>query len=303
VVSDLDPSQGGLRVDGRRATAIPSASDLGIDISLLNVPDLIVPPTTVSRRAPTAGDVFEGFGYVHLHGGQYVTRPLRGSVKQVLTMRAQHAQSGVPSLLLVADDATTFEPGNSGSAILDTHGEVIGVLAFASRDGRSGYAISIRALDFLLPREKPVAGMTDDRTDPSSVTARPLPPILEPGNARDDPHKGRFGGSESDGQVEISAVFRGKSGSSFFIFDVSVQAVQQDLELLPPARFYLHDTFPKPMIQVTRRNSRQGFTLSEVHSYGSFTIGCHVFASDNKWHAVEYDLVNLIDLPQVFANR
>jgi hypothetical protein len=303
VVSDLEPSQGNLRVNGCEARAITSADDRGIDLAILKVPDLAVEPVTLSTRAPAAGGAFTGLGYVHLHGGQYVSRPLRGTIKQVLTMRAQHSQSGVSSLLLSADDDTAFEPGNSGSAIFDKHGEVIGVLAFASRDGRTGYAISIDALNAILPRERPAAAMRESQADPSNVTVRPLPPALERGTVWDDPNKNRFGGSKTDGLVKIEAILRRVSGTSYFSFDVSVEAIQANLKLYAPARFHLHDTYPKQMVQITRKNSRQGFTLSEVHAYGVFTIGCHVFASDNRWHAVEYDLIDLPELPDVFKSR
>jgi hypothetical protein len=40
-----------------------------------------------------------------------------------------------------------------------------------------------------------------------------------------------------------------------------------------------------------------------VHSYGVFTVGCQVYASDGAWHSVEYDLVDLPHLPDAFRNR
>jgi hypothetical protein len=283
-------------------SSITSAEDRGVDLALLKVPKLKARSVRIAGAQPKPGSGFAGLAYVHLHGEQYWCSRISGKVAQVVMMRAQLSLRDVPALLLTADEGTSFVPGNSGTALFDERGEVIGVLAFASRDGRRGYAISspvlreVLATSGLSPSDK-------HALDLPAAAARPLPPELPPVAADDDPQKGRFGGQSADGQVELTARFRKASGESYFSFDVSVRPVQPSLHLLPPARFYLHDSYPRSVIQITRPDDAGAFSLSEVHSYGIFTIGCHVFASDERWHSVEYDLLNLPNLPEVFLNR
>jgi hypothetical protein len=303
VIKDLDPELGDIRVNGCQASSVTTADDRGIDLAVLVVPDLILTAIPIESAQPAAGAPFIGAGFAHLSGNQFISRTLRGTVSQMLTMRAQLARSGVDSLLLKADEHTEFSAGNSGAAILNVEQHVIGVLAYASRDGREGYAISSATLLSVLPPAvravtAPVGPTTDLDED-----ARPLPPGLPAIKFPDDPQKGRFGGRQQDGDVKLTATLRRVSGSSHFVFDASVASTRSDLQVLAPARFYLHDSFPRTVIQITKRDENGGYTLSEVSSYGIFTLGCHVFASDGRWHAVEFDLGKLPELPEIFHSR
>jgi hypothetical protein len=217
-----------------------------------------------------------------------------------LVLRKQLSETAVPAVLLEAVTGTTFTPGNSGTAVYDRDGAVIGVLAYASHDGRRGYAISASVLPKLLPD---LTSPADGTAPAASLFDRPPPPPLGPITVTNDLQKGRFGGATKDDVAKIVPTLKAMEGGSYFSVDLTVKPVKKSTKLLGPCRFFLHDTFPRSMIQITKPEPDGSFTLEEVRSYGAFTVGCQVFASDGKWHSLEYDLVDLPGLREPFKSR
>lgn len=305
VVTDLDAGSGEVRVNGFPAVEIANGDDIGIDMSILSVAGATFSPLSVALNKSVALETeVRGLGFRHLHGDHYFSNPVQGRIDRVLTVRKQLSRLGSPSFRVAADKGFEFHPGLSGSPLCNVKGEVIGVLAFSSQDGSLGYVLSIEAAPKLLPVLLPpgkAAGSSNQLVDDV-----PPPPPLPKVRDEHDLQAGRFGGKNNDGAVALSVELQRVVGTSYFIFDAIVRAVKSTVRVVGPARFYLHDTYPRSMIQVQRPEPDNSIQLKEIHSYGVYTLGCQVYCSDRKWHRVELDLYTLgktAKLPKAFLNR
>ncbi len=117
----------------------------------------------------------------------------------------------------------------------------------------------------------------------------------------DDPQKDRWGGlAERDGRA--LTIILGEVGRTSFIFNAIVSSTDGS-ELVGPAIFHLHDSYPKSVIHVRKINSENHAVLWDVSSYGVFTIGVQVKDAHGKWIGLEYNLCNLPNLPHKFLLR
>lgn len=299
VVRDIDAEGGGLYINGHKASLLASGDGQGLDLAVLNVPGLQLSPLELANELPTALSRFIGVAYQHLAQDQYVSVRMQGEVIETQLIREKTSQVSGTLLALRVTEGSVFTRGNSGAPICNPQGRVIGVLAYASKDGNIGYAYATTTLRSFLS-----GSPTTARTLGTERTAgpRPLPPEL-PDKDKDDTQKNRFGGSTTDGTAVLTAVIKEVYGRKLFIFDAMVNPASDSTQLLPPAKFYLHDTFPRSPISIKKPNALGGFTLEDIHASGAFTLGCIVFASDGHWHTVEFDLMNLPGLPEAFRKR
>lgn len=302
VARNVGAVDGRMKVNGAEATLAFNDDGFGLDLCLLKTQGVAAAPAQIAATNSKAGETINGFGYSHLYEDHYAGRLLSAKVKESVTLRRQASDKGFAALLIEATKGVRFTPGNSGTAMLDANGEVAGVLAFASRDGALGYAISGDAVrQFLNLPQSPA--MNGAAMGAGQQARRAPPPPLGEIRHDDDPQKGRFGGVSNDGVAELVATYRGQNGSSYFTFDVTVRPAKRGGRLLGPARFFLHDTFPRQMIQISRVASDGSLTLYEVSSYGAFTVGCQVCADDGSWRELEYDLADWPYLPKIFRER
>ena len=126
-----------LTLDGARLPAVTVAFDPGADLAVLSVPALRAPPLPMS--SPAVGMV--GAVYGHPGGGPLAVIPARiaQSIVAVGTDIYRTSNSRRRVLVLASDLA----PGDSGGALVDTDGRVVGV-AFATDPGQehTGYALT-----------------------------------------------------------------------------------------------------------------------------------------------------------------
>lgn len=305
VVTDLDTGIGEVRVNGLRAVEIANGDECGVDMSILTVAGAqFVPiPIAFGQLASPKSGVY-GLGFRHLHGDHYFSTLLQGQVDRLLTVRRQLSVRGSSSYRVAAQTGYEFHPGLSGSPICNDNGAAIGVLAFSSQDGSLGYVLSIESASQLLPAlleaSMDVTGF--DQVEPE------MPPPTPLGKVQDetDLQAGRFGGTNDDGTVVLTAEHQRTVGKSYFIFDAIIRSVNPNVRLVGPAQFYLHDTYPRSIIKIRKPREDGSMRLEDIHSYGIYTLGCQVYCSDRRWHNVELNLL-LMDkaneLPEAILNR
>lgn len=141
---------------------------------------------------------------------------------------------------------------------------------------------------------------------PPPVAAAPAAPIAALGvedadrrNARmpDDPRKGMFGGRANANGRELSAsVSRVDGRDDWFQVELTVAVSDAGAPLAGPVRFYLHPTFPLPVIEVAPVGARASLVLT---SYGAFTVGV---IADGATTELELDLAALEGIPARFRD-
>ncbi|MHC2284082.1 hypothetical protein ACVME8_010752 [Bradyrhizobium diazoefficiens] len=176
----------------------------------------------------------------------------------------------------------------------NTDGTVAAVLDMASgpeaadlRQMRARWKQWCERIDELLGRNE--AEGADDPPSPEAV--------LHP----DDLQKGRWGGlSERNGR-RLEATIKDVERDTFDV-DLTVRSTDKS-PLEGPVLFHLHDSFPRKTIYIRRIREGSVAVLEEVNAYGPFTVGTQVKAADDRWVALELDLVNLKGLPRRFRDR
>jgi S1-C subfamily serine protease len=122
------------------------AFDPDADLAVLSVPELRSPPLPMA--APKVGMV--GAVYGHPGGGPLAVIPARIAQSIVAVGTDIYRTSNSRRRVLVL--ATRLEPGDSGGALVNTAGNVVGV-AFATDPGRANTDSGIDARpDRILPR-------------------------------------------------------------------------------------------------------------------------------------------------------
>ena len=112
----------------------------------------------------------------------------------------------------------------------------------------------------------------------------------------DDPHKGQFGGASVDPARtrRLSATYLCKrEGSALHEIRLTVEALNGH-DLTGPVTFYLHPTFPKPVVEVEAANNKAQMTVA---AYGAFTAGAEC---DKRQTRLELDLSELQEMPADF---
>jgi S1-C subfamily serine protease len=126
-----------LTVGGATVPAEVVAFDPDADLALLSVPELKAPPLPMA--SPKVGMV--GAVYGHPHGGSLKVVPARIAQNIVAVGTDIYRTSSSRRHVLVL--ATSLQPGDSGGALVDSAGSVVGV-AFATDPGQqhTGYALT-----------------------------------------------------------------------------------------------------------------------------------------------------------------
>jgi hypothetical protein len=93
-----------------------------------------------------------------------------------------------------------------------------------------------------------------------------------------------------------------ESDQDTFTFDAFVESTDFT-PLESPVIFYLHRTYPRNPIKITKIRDERMAVLEEVSSYGDYTIGAQVKTARGKWIGLELDLGMALDLPQHFLDR
>jgi Trypsin-like peptidase domain/Effector-associated domain 1 len=135
-----------------------------------------------------------------------------------------------------------------------------------------------------------------------STTAResrpPEPgPVINP----DDLQKDRWGGLPERNGRRVRAELLGTEGRQF-TFNVVAESTD-GTRLEGPVLFHLHDTYPQPLIRITKVREGARAVLEEVTAYGVFTIGVQVKNARGEWVGLEYCLTELPGLASWFLER
>lgn len=142
--------------------------------------------------------------------------------------------------------------------------------------------------------------MTEGVGTPGEASAFPHP-LIAPGHQREDPWNGQFGGSPTDGKVEVRAQVQSlKTVADLYMILVVISGVTDEARAQlkgTRARVYLHPTFRRS-IRLEQFDSRGRITFKLV-GYGAFTLGVQL--EDGR--LLELDLALLPGAPQEFKDR
>jgi S1-C subfamily serine protease len=124
-------------IDGASLSATVVAFDPDADVAILSVPGLHAPPLPIA--SPEVGMV--GAVYGHPRGGPLAVIPARIAQNIVAVGTDIYRTSSSRRHVLVL--ATSLQPGDSGGALVDSSGTVVG-MAFATDPGQvhTGYALT-----------------------------------------------------------------------------------------------------------------------------------------------------------------
>jgi uncharacterized membrane protein required for colicin V production len=131
-----EPRTAVIRPDGERLGARVVAFDAARDLAVLSVPGLDLAPLTIGSR--DVGAI--GAVYGHPGGGPLVTSPARIEDRITAVGRDIYGDRRTERDVFVL--AADIHPGDSGGALVDEQGRVVGV-AFAIDPGRPGTAYAL----------------------------------------------------------------------------------------------------------------------------------------------------------------
>lgn len=126
--------------DGASLAALVVAFDPGADVAVLSVPELHAPPLPI--EPPTVGMV--GAVYGHPNGGPLAVIPARIAQDIVAVGTDIYRTSSSRRHVLVL--ATSLKPGDSGGALVDSAGTVVG-MAFATDPGETHTGYALRSIE------------------------------------------------------------------------------------------------------------------------------------------------------------
>jgi S1-C subfamily serine protease len=134
-----------LRSDGSEVRAAVVAFDPNRDLAVLAAPDLDRPALT--RDTIAEGGVGAAFG--HPQGGPLRAAPFSvGEVTEATGTDIYHRNEITREVLILAAD---LQPGDSGSALIDPDGDVVGVVFAIALDRRNvAYALAMSELEAVL---------------------------------------------------------------------------------------------------------------------------------------------------------
>jgi hypothetical protein len=123
---------------------------------------------------------------------------------------------------------------------------------------------------------------------------------IKPGPNADDPWKGAFGGKSHDEAKgrELKAVVKPLASSEdYCAVRLVLASTDAQKPLTGPVKFFLHDTFPKPIQTVEARNNKAEL---EVVAWGAFTVGV---LADEGATKLELDLSEVEGAPTDWRGR
>ena len=113
------------------------------------------------------------------------------------------------------------------------------------------------------------------------------PPIVTP----DDPQKKRWGGkSQRNGRKLSAQLVEGQK--KYFVVNFAVSSTDGS-PLRGPVYFYLHDSYSKSTIKITKIRDNKTAILEEVDAEETFTVGAQVQDQHGSWTGLELDLEQL----------
>lgn len=113
--------------------------DVNVDVAVIAVPGLPAPPLNFASVAVTSGTPAAVLGFPE--DGPYDVQPAR--IRDEQTLRSPNIYGDSTVLRDTYSIRSLVRQGNSGGPLVDTHGDVLGVVFAASvTDGSTGYALT-----------------------------------------------------------------------------------------------------------------------------------------------------------------
>jgi hypothetical protein len=290
-----------LFVNDKMGKVVFSGMRIGIDLALVEV-EGPPPPNTLNltlREYPRTKEEVFGFGYTHLAQGDYVRELFMGTVGLPISLQRRGNKEPIPAWVILPKKGHKIEPGQSGSPLFTSAGELAGIISHQRED--HGFAIagqSIRA--FICEAEKKLGIKLLHGAEKNAK-----PPKLQIPDKPDDPddlNKGRFKGRSSSQGRRLSAQVYPSKSKDYFYADFTIRSTDGS-KIESPVYFYLHESFPQPTIRMTKTNENgKEIILEDVYSEGSFTVGAQVKDKDGKWIPLELDLSSGELLPRALRN-
>ena len=179
----------------------------------------------------------------------------------------------------------------------DLHGMVRSVLALVPQ-GR--YREELEGLAHLLRQwtnHIALRVVPDERSDVGGRSKLSVSVSENP----NDPHKGRWGRQAERNGRRLYATLTDVSRNGFAV-DLTVESTD-GTPLRPRVSFHLHPSFPRSVITIRKIREGRMATIFDVRAYGAFTLGAEVLDGQGNWIKLEYDLVDLPELPSRFHDR
>jgi hypothetical protein len=281
-----------IQVNGTKAVLLESPNGKDVDLAVLKCPRLPGVQALAINEFVAPKRAVYGFAFQHLYGEDYFRSEFRGKVSALLTIQGKSSSKSLQAWEIAALAQFRILPGNSGAPLLETGSDrVVGIITHAFNEGLKGIALSPGAIRYVwpdFPGFAEIKDMDDRPPDPGPITRV------------DDIQKKRFGGQPTRSGRQLTVEVTQKFANYFF-FDAVVRSTD-DSKLQGPARFFLHDTYPRPQIWI-RKVDCGVLALRDIYSYGVYTIGCQVKDKYGNWISLEYDLADLVKrrkLPKVF---
>jgi hypothetical protein len=142
----------------------------------------------------------------------------------------------------------------------------------------------------------PAQTATSRRKAAAAISVKDVPlHLLEPGDYKDDPRKGRFGAKREVGGFRLSAEFPGPLDKAWTEVVLRLEAGPEagDVGDVETAEFFLHHSFKRPRITAQVHN---GCAKLNLTVWGGFTVGVWIPARDIT---LELDLALLPDAPKI----
>jgi FRG domain len=133
----------------------------------------------------------------------------------------------------------------------------------------------------------------------SSPPKEPSPSLPQPSKKINpkDPQKGRWGGSPERDGWRLSAEVHELTTDWYQITLTVGPIAESKKRLTSPVRFYLHDSFSKPLVEVSPSRGKAVLTKT---AYGAFTVGALVKQDETR---LELDLSELESAPKRFREQ
>ncbi|MFG1260175.1 pYEATS domain-containing protein [Xanthobacter flavus] len=169
---------------------------------------------------------------------------------------------------------------------------------FEGRVSNGQIAIVSQAAEQPAAEKRPSSdGVTPNLRVPSADN-RSIPAFARPPGPRDDPNKGRFGGTAERAGYRLSATFERAEDRNRVLIQLIVEAnPSAKVSLGDFAWFVLHPTFSPQVLKVAFRGSR---ARVRVQAWGGFTVGVWLPGSNVE---LECDLSAVKDAPATIRNR
>ena len=311
--------------------------DTGLDLALLEVNGLKgLSPLRIAQNADHARSGWTHgsyYGFGHLYSTYYAGTYVDYDVKRSIALQSRNASTSVLGYEFVAKNPGDIAPGHSGSALLNTQGEVVAILTSKMRESDRAIALSILGARRVWPDLGSLFGIDmDGGEDHRLIANRPLtgndlralkleknakyreqfllsqrsitfsPPPAPTTTDPEDPNVGRFGKKAQDAGVRLKAVLQKRETTqSYFVFDLIVEPTAAQTTL-SAAKFFLHPSFSPSVITIRKPDSKGRLVLADIVSYGVFHAGCQAIANGDEV-LLELNIADLPGLPERFKSQ